>query len=104
MVEKLGVFFPNQDTTGTHVNISGGGLTRYAPNREGALQLMEYLTGREGQTLLAQGGFEYPVNKAADLPDLLREWGSFRPQRLSFASLGQYNGEARQLFAAAGWE
>lgn len=104
MAEGLGVFFPNQDTTGTHINISGVGLTKHAPNKEGALELIGYLTGKEGQTLLAKGSFEYPVNKEAELPELLTQWGSFRPQQLDFASLEQYNKDAKDLFAIAGWQ
>ena len=44
VAESLGVFFPNQETNGTHVNISGIGLTKYSKNKENAIELIEYLT------------------------------------------------------------
>jgi iron(III) transport system substrate-binding protein len=104
MADRLGIVFPNQDTTGTHVNISGIGLARHAPNKDGAIELIKYLTGKEGQTLLTQGSYEFPVNREADLPELLQRWGTFKAQQYDFASLERYGRKARELFAEAGWE
>jgi iron(III) transport system substrate-binding protein len=42
--EKLGVVFPNQRSWGTHVNISGAGVLKHAPNREAAVKFLEYLS------------------------------------------------------------
>ncbi|MDQ6423240.1 Fe(3+) ABC transporter substrate-binding protein [Paenibacillus sp. LHD-117] len=104
LAEGLGVFFPNQETTGTHLNISGIGLARYSENRDNALKLMEYLTSKEGQTLLARESFEFPVNLEAEAADPLRSWGTFKAQRLDFADLEQYRQEAIGIFDKAGWK
>lgn len=104
IAEKLGVFFPNQTTTGTHVNISGIGLAKHAPNKDNALKLAEFLTGKEGQTLLAQGSFEFPVNGEADMPGLLRSWQKFQQQPVDVAGLGRLHKRAAEIFERAGWK
>ncbi|CAM4349508.1 Fe(3+) ABC transporter substrate-binding protein [Paenibacillus alkaliterrae] len=104
VAEKIGVFFPNQDTTGTHLNISGVGLTKHAKNKDNAIKLIEYMTGQAGQTLLTQGSFEFPVNEAADIPELLKGWGTFKTQQLDYAKLGEHNKIAVELLNKAGWK
>ncbi|MEK3881949.1 Fe(3+) ABC transporter substrate-binding protein [Paenibacillus sp. PL2-23] len=104
VAEGLGVFFPNQATTGTHLNISGIGLTKHAKNKDNALKLVEFMTGKEGQEMLTNGSFEFPVNEAAELPELLKEWGAFTTQTLDFAKLGEYNKKATELMNKAGWK
>ncbi|WP_224721649.1 Fe(3+) ABC transporter substrate-binding protein [Paenibacillus vietnamensis] len=101
--ESLGVFFPNQETTGTHINISGIGLARYSHNPDNALKLVEYLTGKEGQTLLAKESFEFPVNEAAEVTEPLKSWGSFKAQRLDFSVMEKYREKAVAIFKRAGW-
>lgn len=102
--ERLGIVFPNQHSIGTHVNVSGAGLTRYARNRENALKLLEFVTSREGQTLLVQESFEFPVNAEADMPALLESWGPFKAQPVDFAAMLDYSDKAAELFISAGWD
>ncbi|WP_141505018.1 Fe(3+) ABC transporter substrate-binding protein [Paenibacillus luteus] len=104
VAEQIGVFFPNQDTTGTHLNISGVGLTKHAKNKDNAIKLIEYMTGKDGQTLLTQGSFEFPVNAEADKPELLKGWGDFKTQQLNFSKLGDHNKKAVELLAKVGWK
>ncbi len=104
VAEQLGVFFPNQETTGAHLNISGIGLTKHAKNKENAIKLIEFLTSAKTQTTLSQGSFEFPVNAAADKPELLKTWGEFKTQQLDFAKLGENNKLAVELLNKAGWK
>jgi iron(III) transport system substrate-binding protein len=104
VAEQIGVFFPNQETTGAHLNISGAGLTKHAKNKENAIKLLEFITSKEGQTLLTQGSFEFPVNAAADLPELLKGWGEFKAQQLDFAKLGENNKKAVEILNKVGWK
>ncbi|MNG09941.1 Iron uptake protein A1 precursor [compost metagenome] len=104
IAEELGVFFPNQQTTGTHVNISGIGLVRSSKHTDQALKLVEYLTSKEGQTQLAQQSYEYPVNEYAESADVVKAWGTFKPQRLDFADLETYRPQAIDIFKKAGWK
>jgi iron(III) transport system substrate-binding protein len=103
IAEGLGVFFPNQETTGTHLNISGIGLVRHSKNRAHALKLVEYMTSKEGQTLLVQGSYEFPVNEEAEVPDPIKSWGAFKPQQLDFADLEVYRQKAIEIFKRVNW-
>jgi len=104
VAESVGVFFPNQETTGTHLNISGIGLAAHAKNKDNALKLVEYMTSKEGQEMLTNGSFEFPVNKDAELPALLKEWGEFKTQTIDFAKLGENNKAATALMTKVGWK
>ncbi|UVI28282.1 Fe(3+) ABC transporter substrate-binding protein [Paenibacillus spongiae] len=104
VAENIGVFFPNQDTTGTHLNISGIGLTKHAKNKENAIKLIEFMTGKEGQTILTQGSYEFPVNQAADKPELLKSWGEFKSQQIDYAKLGEHNKKATEILNKVGWK
>lgn len=104
IAEGLGVFFPNQETTGAHLNISGIGLARYSKHRDNALKLVEYITSKDGQTMLAQKSIEFPVNEEAEVADPIRSWGAFKAQQLDFAALEQFRQEAIDIFERAGWQ
>ncbi|RXT15546.1 Fe(3+) ABC transporter substrate-binding protein [Ammoniphilus sp. CFH 90114] len=104
VAEQVGVFFPNQDTTGTHLNISGVGLIKSSKNKENAIKLVEYLTSKEAQTLSANENFEFPVNPEADLPELLKTWGSFKAQDLDYTVLATNNKQATEIMNKVGWK
>ncbi len=101
---KVALFFPNQQTTGTHINISGAGLTKHAKNKENAIKLVEYLTGEEAQALFSKENFEFPVNAKAPKPDLLKSWGDFKAQQIDWAKLGANNKKALDLMTRAAWQ
>lgn len=102
--EKLGVFFPDQDGAGTHVNVSGAGVTVGAPNRENAIRLLEFLSDDEAQRIFAEANHEYPVKPGVQPSAVLRDWGEFRADTLNLAVLGELNRRAVQLFDEAGWK
>ncbi|WNS74889.1 Fe(3+) ABC transporter substrate-binding protein [Bacillus sp. DTU_2020_1000418_1_SI_GHA_SEK_038] len=102
--ESIGVFFPNQETNGTHVNISGIGLTKHSKNPENATKLIEYMTGVEAQEYLSANNFEFPVNPEAKKPEILQTWGDFKMQELNFDTLGQHNHKAIEIFNKTGWK
>jgi len=104
VAEQVGVFFPNQDTTGTHINISGAGLVKHSKNKENAVKLVEFLTNEESQTTFSAENFEFPVNPKAKLPELLKSWGEFKAQKIDFAELGKNNGKAVEIMNKAGWK
>src|SRR5690606_3373007 len=59
--KKIGVFFPNQNDRGTHMNVSGAGVARYAPNKENAIKFIEFLVSEEAQRIFSHSNYEYPV-------------------------------------------
>lgn len=100
---QVGVFFPNQDGRGAHVNVSGAGVTRSADNIENAVRLLEYLVAKDAQDLFARANYEYPVNPAVEASELLQSWGEFKSDTVNLSLLGRYNLEAVQIFDRAGW-
>jgi len=98
------LFFPNQDGRGTHINVSGAGVTKYAQNRENAIKFLEFLTSREAQTVYAQENFEYPVRTDVQPSELVSSWGTFREDTVNLDVLGKLNVEAVIEFDKAGWK
>lgn len=101
--EKVGVLFPNQDTTGTHVNVSGAGVVKGAPNREEAVTLLEWLSGETAQKLYASVNGEYPVRSGVEWSEILDTWGTFKADDLAMSKLGELNADAVKTFDQAGW-
>lgn len=104
VAEALGVHFPNQDGRGTHVNVSGIGVTRHASNRENAIRLMEYLTSDAAQRVFAEANHEYPVKEGVAWSPVLESWGEFESDELDLTVLGELNDEAVRIFDRAGWQ
>ncbi len=102
--ERVGVFFPNQRDRGTHINISGAGVTRHAPNRDHAIRLLEFLSDLDSQRRLAGVNHEYPVNPRAERSARLASWGEFRPDTLDLSLLGENHRHAVMIFDAVGWK
>ncbi len=75
--EKLGIIFPNQNKKGTHINISGIGLLRNAPNKKEAIQLITFLLSKEAQKKITNMNFEYPASSEVSPTALLKNWGKF---------------------------
>lgn len=103
LAEQIGVFFPNQDDQGTHVNVSGAGVTRHSPNTSNAIRLLEFLSDDEAQGLFAQASQEYPVKLGVEWSETLQSWGEFKADTLDLTVLGELNDEAVRIFDRAGW-
>lgn len=104
LIERIGVFFPNQGDRGTHVNISGGGLCASAKNREGAIRFLEYLVSPEAQRYLAEGNDEYPVISGVAPPSSIARFGTFRADALNARVFARNNAEALRIMDRAGWK
>lgn len=83
----VNVIFPNQGGRGTHINISGAGITKFSKNRENAIRLIEFLSGAEAQKIYAEDNFEYPVKPGVAWHPLVAGWGSFKPDETPLASI-----------------
>lgn len=104
IAEKVGIVFPEQDGRGTHINISGAGLCKNAPNKDNAVKLLEFLLSKSAQEVFANTEFEYPVNKDAAINDILKSFGDFKADSLSLEILGKMNTQAVRTFDAAAWK
>jgi iron(III) transport system substrate-binding protein len=99
---SVGIHFPNQQTSGTHVNISGAGVTKHADDVANATRFLEWLA-TAGQSLFVDGNFEYPVNRSVEPVEVLDGLGDFRRDELNVGELGRYNADAVQLLTDAGY-
>ena len=104
VAQKVGVFFPNQDTTGTHINISGAGVTKATKNKDNAVKLIEFLSGVKAQKEFAEANYEYPVNPKVQPSELLKSWGEFKKQDINITKLGELNKKSVQLLNEVGWK
>ncbi|WP_374441527.1 extracellular solute-binding protein [Pseudomonas panipatensis] len=97
------LFWPNQGDRGVHVNLSGIGLTRYAPHPEQAKALVEWMTGAEAQALFAGLNQEFPANPAVAPSREVAAWGSFKADSIPLEVAGKRQAEAIKLMDRAGW-
>lgn len=102
--KKVSVFFPNQTGRGTHINISGGGVTKSSKNKKNAIKFLEFLTSSESQKIFGNVNYEYPIKIETSKSELLKSWGSFKADKVNLSILGIKNSEAVKLFDKAGWE
>ncbi len=91
------IIFPNQMDRGTHMNVSGVSLTKYAPNPDAAIKLMEFLSSSEGQSLYAERNGEYPVKKGINPQDLVASWGGFKQDDLGLSRIARLRERAIRL-------
>jgi iron(III) transport system substrate-binding protein len=104
VVEKVGVIFPNQDGRGTHVNVSGAGVLKHAPNKDAAVKFLEYLASDEAQRYFAHGNNEYPAVPGVAASDALELLGDFKVDEINVAVYGENQPLAQKLFDRAGWQ
>lgn len=100
---KVRLIFPNQSDRGTHINVSGAGIVRYAPNRANAVKFLEYLVTDDAQQAFAGGNQEYPVVKDVAIDPLLQKFGSFHADDINAVQLGEHNRKAVTIMDRAGW-
>ena len=102
--EKVAIFWPNQDGRGTHINVSGAGVTASARNVAAAVGLLEFLVGDESQRWYAETNNEYPLRDNIPVSDLLMSWGQFKADQLDVTELGRRNADAVKAMDRAGWK
>ena len=101
---SIKVLFPNANDRGTHVNISGMALAKYAPNKENAVKLMEFLASDKGQTLYGQQVFEYPVEPGIKPSEIVQGWGTLKPDTLPLAEIAKNRKAASELVDKVGFD
>jgi iron(III) transport system substrate-binding protein len=96
---------PNQATTGTHVNVSGGALAAHSPNKANAIAFLEFLASPAAQTIFAKANDEFPAvaGTTTDNPELTAVEG-FKEAATSMAALGNNQAEAQKVYDRAGWK
>ena len=98
------LLFPNQKNRGTHVNISGMALTKYAPNREDAIKLMGFLVSEEAQKIYAEVNYEFPVRQGVALSPLLKPYEGFKSDEIPLIDFISYRRNASILVDQVGFD
>ncbi|MBM4219734.1 MAG: extracellular solute-binding protein [Gammaproteobacteria bacterium] len=97
------LFWADQAGRGTHVNISGGGVTKHAKNRAEAVRFLEWLASPAIQQRFAAVNFEFPANAGVDPLPEVRAWGAFKPNQVNVGLIGRTQPAAVMLIDRAGW-
>jgi len=104
-MEKVGIVWPNQKTTGTHINVSGGGMLKTAPNKAAAVQFLEYLASDEAQRYFADGNNEWPAVDSVKVANpALDALGKFKADKLPVKNLAMYQAKAQIIYDRAGFK
>ena len=104
LMEKVGVVWPDQKGNGTHINVSGGGMLKYAPHKEAAVKFLEYLASDEAQRYFADGNNEWPAVAGVKVTNpALDTLGKFKADKLAVGSLAMYRSKAQIIFDRAGY-
>lgn len=98
------IIYPEFEGGGTHLNISGIGMTKAAPNRAEALKLMEFLVSPEAQEIYAEVNNEFPVLDGAQPSDLVKSWGSFTPDTTDLSTIADLRGKALRIMEAVDFD
>ena len=95
--EAVYINFPNQTNRGSHINVSGVVMTRYAKNPENALKLIEYMTDNKAQNMYASVNMEYPVKQGVALSEMVASWGEFKEDSIPLDEISKYRPVALKL-------
>ena len=105
MMEKVGVIWPNQSTTGTHINVSGGGMLKTAPHKDAAVKFLEYLSSDDAQRYFADGNNEWPAVDSVKVANPgLDALGKFKADKIPVKNLSMYQAKAQIIFDRAGFK
>jgi iron(III) transport system substrate-binding protein len=105
VAERIGIVFPNQNGSGTHVNISGAGVLKNAPHKDAAVKFLEYLASDEAQRYFADGNNEWPAVPNVKVANpVLNALGDFKQDRLNVAVLGRNQPNAQKIYDRVAWK
>jgi len=98
------IIFPNTDDRSTHVNISGAVVAKYAPHKDNAVKLLEFLASDQGQEMYADVNNEYPVKEGIPWSPLVKSWGAFKPDPISLNDIAALRKKASELVDKVGFD
>lgn len=105
LMESVSVVWPNQKGEGTHVNISGAGVLKTAPNKDAAVKFLEYLASDSAQVYFADGNNEWPVVAGVKTANpALAKLGSFKQDNISVGKLAKHQAAVQKIYDRAGWQ
>lgn len=103
VTQRVKLAFPSLGEAGTHVNVSGGGVARHAPNRANAIRFLEFLATPEAQAIFATANNEFTAANGVANPAPVDAYAGFRANPMSVTVYGRRQAEAQSLMTTAGW-
>lgn len=102
---NIGWVFPKMtDSAGAHVNLSGGGVAKNAPNKENAIKFLEYLASDQAQQYFSAGNDEYPAVEGVAISDSVKQLGELNADTVDLTKVAKNVEKAQQIFADVGWK
>ena len=102
--DSVHILFPNSGDRGTHVNVSGAVVAKYAPHKDNAVKLIEFLASDRGQEIYAEVNNEYPVKEGVPWSALVKSWGDFKPDPISLNEIAGWRKKASELVDKVGFD
>ena len=102
--EAIKLILPTFDNGGTQVNVSGAAVAKYAPNRDGAVKLLEFLVSDEAQKIYADANFEYPVKAGVPVNELVGEFGALNIDATDLTEIARERKTASELTDEVGFD
>lgn len=103
-LDMIGWVFPDQDGNGAHMNLSGGGVAKNAPNRDNAIKFLEYLSGEQAQVYFSAGNDEYPAVPSVPLSESVGYLGDFKADDINLSDVAKNVPAAQKIFNEVGWK
>jgi iron(III) transport system substrate-binding protein len=102
--DSVNIVFPSFENGGTHLNISGVAMTKSAPNKENALEFMEWLSSDAAQKIYAETNHEYPVKPGVAKSELVASWGEFTPDATPLADIAAARATALKIMESVNYD
>lgn len=96
--------FANDKSKGTHVNVSGAAVAKFAPNKQDAIKLLEYLVSDKAQSLYAKANYEYPVKAGIELDPVVASFGELVVDPLPLTEIAKHRKQASELVDKVGFD
>ncbi len=103
IIKDLQIVFPDQNSKGTHINISGAGILKHSKNKDAARMFLEYLTSESAQAYFANGNNEYPVVSGVVVNEIVEAQKSFKRQDINVREFGVHQQKAKMIFDEIGF-
>lgn len=99
----LGIIFPNQDGRGTHINVSGIGMTASSKNQDAAKKFIEFALSVDAQRMFADINHEYPVRSDVEPSQIVKDFGTFKEDQIPLSKIAENIKEAVKIYDEVGF-
>jgi iron(III) transport system substrate-binding protein len=103
-IQNIGVFYPNQEGRGAHINVSGVGFIKWSEKTDLVQKFVNFLLSEQMQKHYANANYEFPAHKDVEINETIAKWGSFKEDDIPLTKIGELNTQAIKTFDKGGWK